>query len=199
MKQPLVALVADRDMEKALQGLLQRHQALGIRPVNPRVFVHHRHDPGVLTQAHEFLRAFSDLYDHALVLFDREGCGQEQKTAAQLQQEVQNRLNNAGWRDRSQVIVLEPELEAWVWSDSPHVPSVLGTNADELAKVRNAFQPDPHGKPKRPEEAMEQVLRRSGIPRSSALYEELAGVSLQRCADPAFQLLRATLKKWFAQ
>ncbi len=115
-----------------------------------------------------------------------------------MQREVQERLDSNGWEGRSQVLVLDPELEVWVWSDSPHMARVLGASDEELAEVRKAYPADPPGKPSRPKEAMEEVLRRSHIPRSSALYGELAqNVSLRRCADAAFQQLRVTLKNWF--
>ncbi len=66
MSQPLVILVADSNMDRALQGLLQRPQSLGMRPVRADIFVHPAHDPGVLTSAHEFLRPFVRQYDYAL-------------------------------------------------------------------------------------------------------------------------------------
>lgn len=198
MRQPLIILVADNNMKRTLQGLLQRPQALGIHPVKADIFVHPGHDPGVFAGAHEFLRPFFRQCDHVLVLFDREGCGQEQKTAVQLQQEVQQRLDSAGWQGRSQVIVLDPELEMWVWSDSPHVARILGTTQDELRKMLEANPADPHGKPVHPKETMKEVLRRNGIPRSSALYEELAQhVSFRRCTDLAFRQMQTTLKRWF--
>ena len=44
----------------------------------------------------------------------------------QLESLVEKRLQDNGWRDRCAVITLVPELEAWVWSDSPMVDVVLG-------------------------------------------------------------------------
>ncbi|MEJ5295819.1 MAG: hypothetical protein WHT28_11335 [Fimbriimonadales bacterium] len=75
MKKDLVILVADRDMEQTLLGLLSRPKALGIREVSYDIFAHPGRDPGVFLQGAEFLRPFTDQYDFALVLFDREGCG----------------------------------------------------------------------------------------------------------------------------
>ena len=43
-----------------------------------------------------------------------------------LETEAEQRLSSSGWDDRAVAIVLDPELEIWVWSDSPEVDDVLG-------------------------------------------------------------------------
>lgn len=54
-------------------------------------------------------------------------------------------------------------------------------------------------KPERPKEAMEQALRMVRLPRSSALYRQLAQqVSLARCTDASFLKFKALLQNWFA-
>jgi hypothetical protein len=63
-------LVADKDMEFALKGLLARPQALGIRQITYDLFVHNRRDPGCLNEAAHFLRRFLHNHQYALVLFD---------------------------------------------------------------------------------------------------------------------------------
>ena len=59
-------------------------------------------------------------------MFDHEGSGQEDKTAVEVTSDLKTRLEQNGWKDRAEIILLEPELEAWVWSVSPHVDEVLG-------------------------------------------------------------------------
>ncbi|OGQ79159.1 MAG: hypothetical protein A2289_03140 [Deltaproteobacteria bacterium RIFOXYA12_FULL_58_15] len=49
-------------------------------------------------------------------------------SADEIESDVRQRLHVAGWNNRADVIVIRPELEAWVWSDSPHVDTVLGWN-----------------------------------------------------------------------
>jgi hypothetical protein len=45
---------------------------------------------------------------------------------------------------------------------------------------------------------LESLLEKQRIPRSSALYEELASrVDFRKCSDPAFRLLWETLQRWF--
>ena len=55
-----------------------------------------------------------------------------------------------------------------------------------------------HGKPRRPKESFESILRQFRIPRSNALYGELAGKeSLEGCVVPSFNRFVDTLRKWF--
>lgn len=122
----LIILVADKNMEHALKGLLNRLPALRIREITFDLYVHPYHDSGCLNQGSDFLRPFVKQYGHALVIFDQEGCGQESDDRSILESDLEERLSAAGWKDRAKVVVIHPELESWVWSDSPHVESVLG-------------------------------------------------------------------------
>jgi len=195
----LVVLVADSNMKAAVQTLIEkRHKSLGIRQVQADFFVHPERDAGVLLRAHIFLQQFHNEYRYALVMFDHEGCGQENKPAEELEQEAKQRLEQSEWQRRCEVIVLEPELEAWVWSSSPHVPKVLGLTLEQMQQILSRFPQNNFGKPERPKEAMEECLRQAKIPRSSSIYAELAEtVGLQNCVDPTFVKFRQTLQEWF--
>lgn len=201
MKKDLVVLVADKNMEAAVRTLIERpYQPLGICPVQADIFVHPRHDPGALHEAHIFLKQFCDDYRYALVMFDHEGCGQENRSADEIALEVKQRLEHSGWQGRCEVIVLEPELEAWVWSQSPHVPRVLGLTAEQMQQILGRYLKNNLGKPQRPKEAMEECLRQAKIPRSSSIYAELATtVSLKNCVEPSFGKFRRTLQKGFPE
>lgn len=141
-------------------------------------------------------------YLHALVFFDREGSGAEQKTREELEQELESQLSASGWGNRAAVVVIDPELETWVWSESPNVASALGwpDSGPMLRSWMVAQELLPRGeiKPTRPKEALERVLREARTPRSPALYDELARqVNLSKCTDAAFCKLRHVLKEWF--
>ena len=202
LREDLVVLVADTNMRFGIEGLLERPLALGIAPLEARVFVHPERDPGCYHHAHELLRPLSVDHRYALVLFDREGCGQEAKSRGAIEEEVESRLAKAGWADRAAVIVIDPELESWVWSDSPEVDSVLGWAGREVALRdwlrERGFEFADSGKPLRPKEAMQSAMRHVRKSRSSAIYHRLSSVvSLKRCSDEAFLKLRERLGTWF--
>ncbi len=168
------------------------------------LYVHPEHDPGCRGKSHEFLRPFSRLYSHALVLFDRDGCGQESLGRVTLEQQVEDRLFGSGWGDRAAAVVIDPELEAWVWNDSPHVAMVLGWKASERSLKEwlkeEGWLPEGRTKPTQPKDAVKKALRIAHQSPSSAIYQQLAQkVSFDRCVDASFLKLRQVLSRWFSQ
>lgn len=200
----LVALVADKNIELALLGLLSRHISLGIRPMVHDVFVHPERDPGCLLRGHDFLRPFCTRYEYALIMFDRMGCGRHNESRSILENEAEVALARTGWGTRAAAIVLDPELEVWVWANSPHVERVLGWHG-RIPPLRTwlgevGLVIGPRGKPIDPKKAVEEALRVVGKPRSSAIYGDLArSVTLEGCTDPSYLKLRGKLEEWFAQ
>jgi hypothetical protein len=199
----LIVLVANADMEAAVRGLLSRPSALGIRPISFDVKRHVQRDAGCRSGAHDFLRLWLHAFQYAVVLFDYEGCGREQKVRDAVEGEVEKRLEANGWCGRCAAVVIAPELESWVWSDSPVVDDILGwRNRDpglrEWVRTQTHFWQGQGAKPQRPKEAFEAALRKARRPKSAALFEELAGsVSVDRCADPSFLKLKRILVGWF--
>ncbi len=197
----LVVMVADADAEWAIRTLLtQRHAALDIRPIQHEVQRYPGRDAGVYRDAQDFLRSYTTRAHHALVLLDREGCGKESLPAEALEADLEERLHRNGWdAGRAAAIVLDPELEVWVWSHSPHVASVLGVTKETLHALWQSQPLTAAGKPLRPKEAMQQVLRSSRRPASPRIFQELAErVSLQ-VQERAFDKFCRTLQGWFAQ
>lgn len=202
MKQDLVVLVADGQMEKAIENLLPREESLGIRAITRRIYVHPSHDPGCLNKGHEFLRNFLSQFKFSIILFDREGCGQDAKTRDELEKQVEDKLSEVGWEHRSSAIVIDPELETWVWSRSPHVEEILGWK-DHRPTLHEWLMQQGHMLDKdsvviNPKEAMENALRIVGKQRSSSYYAQLAKlVSLRNCTDPSFIKFKTVLQTWF--
>lgn len=200
----LVVLVADKDLEEAIKGLLSRPASLRIRPLRTEVRRHPQRDPGCRLRPEDLLALYANRARHALVVFEYEGSGGEGTPPEEIEDSCRSRLERKGWEDRAEVLVISPELEAWVWSDSPHVDEQLGwrgrqpglrawMEAEALWMVENS-------KPSRPKEALERVLTESRLPRSAAIYGNLARrVGLQRCTDESFVRLRKILQSWFPQ
>lgn len=199
----LVLLVADKNMQFAAEGLLRRFKSLRIRKIAFETFVHPQRDAGCLRRAELFLRPFVSQFAYALVMLDREGCGRESDSRDTLEDSIERRLTKNGWRDRAAAIALDPELEIWVWSDSPEVDVVLGWQSRETGLrewlASQGLSPEGQVKPNRPKEVMELALRESRKRRSSALYAELASrIGMNRCVDPAFIKFKRTLRNWFS-
>lgn len=198
----LIVLVADKNMKFGMEALLSRGNAFGMREIAFDVYVHPERDPSCLRRAHDFLRQYARAYHHALVMFDREGCGQEEESRERLECSVENLLSRNGWDDRTAAVIFDPELESWVWSDSRDVDRAFGwaTRRPDLRQwlVEKRHVSTPLEKPRRPKEAMEEALRLVNKPRSSSLYGEIAStVNFENCIDPAFAKFRETLRGWF--
>ena len=203
MKQKdLVVLTADKDMEQALTGLLARPEALGIRTIKVEILVHPGHDPACASRGVEYLSNFSERFRYGLLVFDHEGSGREKLRPDELQETLNNNFAQSSWGDRAKSVILSPELEAWVWSDSPHVDEVAGwKNRQQPLRrwmVEQGWLEEGHTKPNRPKEAFQAALREAQIPRSSSLYLQIAKkVSLKRCKDESFLKLKDILMNWF--
>lgn len=199
----LVVLVADADTREAVRTLLsKRHQSLGIEAMREntdfRVLVHPNRDPGVRTNAVEFLKPMQTQFKHAIVIFDHEGCGAENIAPNDLEQKLEQELAQSGWSDRCAVIVLEPEFEAWVWTGSHHAAKLVGLSEEQWQNLVTKFAKNNLGKPVQPKEAWEQVLRAAGRKPSARLFSELAEVvGLSHCQDRAFRKFVRVLRCWF--
>jgi hypothetical protein len=137
-KLDLVVLVPGKDERQTFEGLLStRCDSLCIRPPIFEIIVGSiGRDPGCYRRGPSILQQYVRRASHGLIVFDHEGSGQETRSADEVEAEVRRRLRDAGWNDRADVIVIRPELEAWVWSDSLHVDTVLGWNDRHLGFAR---------------------------------------------------------------
>jgi len=202
-EQDLVVLVPGKDDRAALEGALRRPGALGIRPMGTWQFrIHPERDPGCRVRAHEFLRPECRRFAHALVVFDREGCGADVRVPEDIEQEVQQRLAGSGWGDRAAAVVIDPELEVWMWTQPLHLADEVawegGGGALRPWLEQQGFWHPQDAKPRRPKEALQHTLRACRRPRTSALYGRIAeAAGLERCTDPAFLRLKRILRRWF--
>lgn len=206
----LVVFVADSTMEQAFLSFMTRHDFhapynLNIHPISfdpaEDLIRIPGNDSGAYGKGHEWMRARLGKYRHGIVVFDREfGTDLDAQT---LSIDLTSRIAQTGWHlDHFRVVVIEPELEAWIWQRNQRVAVPLGfKTVDQLvASVCNAGLAWPEGQPKpsRPKEALEAVCRLKGIGFSAALHRSItASVSLIGCQDPSFVQLRAALQRWF--
>jgi hypothetical protein len=204
MPKDLVVLTACSNAKFAVQGVIESPHRLAIRSVTVDYFVHPNKDPGCLNQSESILRSQQRRYERALVVFDREGCGQDHLSRDDLESHVEGQLERQGWQGRAAAIAVDPELEAWVWSDSSEVDHVLGWHG-RIPSLRSWLVEEGllktgHIKPLRPKEAVEAALEFVRMRRTSAIYRQLATrVSFRRCIDPAFKKLCSLLCTWFSK
>ncbi len=203
-RRDLVVLVADIKQQQTVGTLLiERHKSLGIRQVlidiNSDIYRHDNRDPGVFHEAGRFLDTFAQQYEHALVFIDAEWSGSP-ASAKEIEEKIQDDLNRNGWKGRSAVVVIDPELEIWVWGTSSHVPELFGTDWAMIKDLghRTGYWQAGETKPLRPKDLWEEVLHRTKTKDSSALFRQLAEkVSLNRCQDGSFRRFREILQGWF--
>ena len=198
----LFCLVADKNMEAAVSGLLDRPESLGTRRIEREVVVHDRRDPGCFHDATDYLRGYRSRARHALVILDHAWDGVPVPTAAELEMRLEKSFRPEGVANWARAVVIEPELESWVFSGSPNVASALGWGGRnpglrEALEGQNLWAAGVD-KPGDPKEAMEWALRQARQPRSSSIYRELAKtVGTSSCTDRAFRRLRGLLQDWF--
>lgn len=206
MIKDLIILCADKNMEACLSGLIPRFETVypEIRPFTfDQPYVHPGHDGGARAGAHFFLRPFTTQYKNALVVLDFEGSGTKKENRIDLESEIDSKLNENGWDGRAKAIVIEPELENWMWTNSPHMARAIDfNNLEELDEwlVNHNFKKQGDLKPFRPKEAMEAALRLKRRQLSSSIHKQISQrSSFLTCHDPAFLKLVETFKAWYPQ
>ncbi len=198
----LFVLVADNDMKLAMTALLARPRTLGVACFGFDVERYIGRDPGCRRDAANILRPRSKKYDHCLVMFDYHGCG-SMEPREEIQQQGEKELMRNGW-NRAKVIVVQPELEAWVWGDLATASHVFGWSGNHRALRESLTQwglwPDGQSKPPDPKKAMKKAIRRGRgrLRQRPDMFQRTAQTAnVDACRDPAFQELLATLRRWF--
>jgi hypothetical protein len=196
----LIVLVADKNMQFALQGGLNRPESLGTREISFDFRQHPGRDGGTRSNGAQVLALEKARFSHALLVLDHEGSGAGELGAAALESQLDEQLKLT-WNDKAKAIVIAPEVDIWMWGSDNKLAEVLKWPRKESIRdwlCATGFGFMPNGKPQRPKEALEAVFRVCKRPRSSAAYQQIAsGISMTRCEDPAFLRLKTTLQDWF--
>jgi hypothetical protein len=172
----LVALVPDVHIDAIIRTLVSR-----LWPHISFISVKAKGDPDVFYRAEEWLRPFIHRAQYALVILDFQWARPSGLAASHhVREKLKDRLSRSGWQDRCEVVVIDPEVESWLWAD---------------VRTRN------------PKEELDRVIeqvnrdRRVRAKRDARLYEQFAREipkeRLDQCADPAFSALRWALSSWF--
>jgi hypothetical protein len=206
----LLIYAADKNMAEAVGGLLDRDQVHLVIGCAPFAFdsrtdikvAKGQNDPGVVKRADTLMRPFVEEYLNAVVIVDEEWDGSP--GADSIQDRLQAHLIAAGWpTDHALALVVSPEADVWLWSNSDHTATALGWPSWGVlrsALEQMGFISSDQNKPSRPKEAAEWALARGPkrIPRSSRIYRQVSGrVSVRRCEDNALTVFINQLRIWF--
>src|ERR1035437_1529310 len=196
----LIVLAADKSMKLVMDGLLTRSAELGLRAVSFDAVVHEKRDPGVRLEAHSFLHSQLRRYGHALAICDRHGSGQA-RSRQEIEDRIEGNISVNGWNDRAAAIVIDPELENWMWGDWRATSQALtwsdARTLRQLLVDGNLLRVE-DAKPCDPKAALESAARCCGKRWSSSIHQEIAGrARIESCIDPAFLKLRSVLQRWF--
>jgi hypothetical protein len=202
-KRDVIFLVADNGMKHVVKGFLGRepHRRLGCGAfaLDPdlEIRVEPTKDPGVYGKARELLRSYVRTHRRAIVILDADWNGSP--GAATIREQVGQHLK-ADWAEFA-VIVIEPELEAWLMNDGPHLATIFRCPENyRQILARAGHWPAGLAKPPRPKEALEYLRHRHRARATNAEFGKLAAtMSVRQCQDPAFLQLRDQLRIWFPE
>lgn len=199
----LIVSVADGCQEKVMEALLPRvPRCSGTETFTFEIIRNILCDSGSYNGSHELLRPFIRDFRYSLVILDFEGSGVEGiKTREETEQDIETLLCKNGWAGRNAAIVVNPEIETWMWIDSIHVGNAIGWERSESlyewARSSGILGVDTY-KPLRAKESFRLALKESNTSFSSSIYKKIASrVSYRSCNDPAFLKLISTLQRWF--
>lgn len=200
----IVFLLADKGMEQVIKGFLGRdqfHQSLGCAPFEfdsrSDIIVSPVKDSGMFRYASGLLQPYEKSHSRAVVVVDADWKGSPGAPA--IRQKLE-RLLSPRW-EKFAVIVIEPELEAWILNDNPHVATVFRCPQDYRKILQEAdWWPTDAAKPPRPKEALAYLKRKHRARAVNADFGKLAErMSVKNCEDPAFIQLRDQLRAWFPE
>ncbi len=220
---PLIILVADKQMEEGLRAFFAPfgadgkprlwHLKLGCAalPLDPAQDIlrdPESHDCEVYRDCAELLRIHRTSYERALVILDQQFPGSPGPEA--IRTDMLAKLHAAGWPVGSvEMVVIQPCLEAWLWSDDVHVETAFGhERPPSLREVMEekglwpagAAKPMPNGSGDDLKAATNFALRRGEQATLQSLtFRKVFGSprSLARCTEPGFVHFCTTLRTWF--
>lgn len=197
----LLLLCADADMKAVLEAVIKRLiERRRIAGISYDIKIAYRRDPEVYKKAYEIVRSKSHECKKCLVLFDYEGSGATSPVASVECEVARKIIANSDWsKEDVEVIVIEPELEIWIWKGWNHFYEVTEKSHSEVCQwVRNKNISESSFKPLAPKNLFEKFCRYFNVKKSAANYKKISEkASLENCKDRAFNNLINTLTNWF--
>ncbi len=198
----LLVVVPDKTWALVLDALLNRAEAIGVRPISWATATPPGLDSGVRVRGVGVAAAVSRIFRRALLVFDYEGCG-DTRQVGEIEEDLRKHLKHH-WQDRADVVIVTPEIEAWLWRAFPQIGKQIDLSAIEVKQKLRAkdFMGASDTKPSRPKEAFVWLLREARKVRSAAVYAEIArtaSLKVEGCRTESFPRFVSLLRKWFPQ
>jgi hypothetical protein len=205
--------LADGHMEKGLKAFFARDNwefVLGCRrfeidPLSETDFfrVGGDTDGGIWKHAGNNLRPFRDKYEHAVVILDADFV--PHPGADVLHQDISAAMVQSGWSpERFVVVVIQPELEAWLWAPNLNVAQAFGHGdfgrlraALEREHLWNPGEAKPHDLKAARDRAAKLGGKRTGGPIFKGVFSAISRAACVRCEERGFIALRTALQGWF--
>jgi hypothetical protein len=220
----LAVLVADEGLKQMFQTFFARnrfYESIGcnhfdIDPANDIKCEAGQTDAAIFKRGHDLARPLKYTHRRLLVVLDRDWDGKRRKTADQIKNQIESNLAR-DWNEYA-VVVIDPELECWVWSTTtadratyevhPHVKQCLAYEGERTLRQwlqDSDLWAEGESKPKDPKGAYHATIkharsRGSKIRPSNAIFGKIVSrISPTTCVDPAFNALKEQLVSWFGE
>ena len=203
-----VFFVADKTMRETFLGFLSREDRasqlgcgqFSFNPAEDLFFATGQNDPGLFTRAAELVQVFRRTHHKVVIVLDCDWDGSPGQAA--IISQIEEHLMTSGWaRERILVIAIEPELEQWIWQDSPILDDELrhaGPDSLRAALDARGLWPAHLPKPPSPKEIFNQIRHENRVKKSSSVFKRIAAtVPVGACQDSEFHKLAAQLRSWF--
>ena len=201
--------VVDTNMAEAFKGFLSRpqfHQSLGcgafeFDSLQDIARAEGKTDGGLWRHAGGLCKGYLQTHRKLVVCLDRDFGGSPGQ--AKIRLDIEGQLVAVGWQPGDfKVLVIDPELEQWIWQPNINVDQALGHKGNMSLRLElqaSGDWPAGQAKPTNPKEVLESIVKKNlRGNRSSALYSKITSkVSVNNCQDGEFQALRQQLQVWF--
>jgi hypothetical protein len=202
----LYVLTADTDALAVIKSVMGRPRDLGIRSIEWEVDRHAGRDSGMVKDGPELIRMKIKKaeFQKVLLIWDYHGSG-ESRLPQQSRDAIRLRLRQVTWEDRSEAVVVVPEIEEWLWHDPAALAQNLEIDIARLQQHIDSFvleRTEDEGTCKMhyPKELFEfclyQTRRRKPLPEDFRLISASANL-IGWQASTTFAALVEILRNWF--
>jgi hypothetical protein len=134
----LLVYTADADAMAVMTAILARPLSLGIREITYDVKRHPGRDSGMYQTGAELARFEKGKYRKVLLMWDHHGSGRDHlETPEACVSAVERKLDDITWSGHRSAVVIDPELEEWLWHNTTSVHRHCGITQEQLLEWMN--------------------------------------------------------------